>query len=80
MRPFGLGVTFLRLLVSNDHFLNGYSSFSPILIAALIADDGEEGEEVDPQKWHHAIVSVKSFLQFLSSYVVSTTTIACLWL
>ena len=41
------------------------------------ADSDQEGEEVDPDEWYHAIVSVKSFLQFLSCYVVSTTTIAC---
>ncbi|KAF8339769.1 checkpoint protein Hus1/Mec3 [Cantharellus anzutake] len=35
-----------------------------------------EREDVDPDEWYRAIVSVKSFLQFLSSYVVSTTTVA----
>lgn len=38
-------------------------------------DDNEEPR--DPEAYATTLVSIKSFLKFLSSYVVSTTTIAC---
>jgi len=37
----------------------------------------EEEEEKDPQKMFTVLVSIKSFLKFLNSHVVSNTTIAC---
>jgi len=39
-------------------------------------EPAEDDSEEDPQTYYHAIVSVKSFLQFLSCHVVSTSTIA----
>ncbi|KAF5342544.1 hypothetical protein D9611_001220 [Ephemerocybe angulata] len=41
--------------------------------------DGDEDEgEKDPEKLHSVVISIKSFLKFLNSHVVSTTTIACI--
>jgi len=42
----------------------------------LIDEPPEDDSEKDPQTYYHAIVSIKSFLQFLSCHVVSTSTIA----
>jgi HUS1 checkpoint protein len=38
----------------------------------------EEQEEVDPEKFFTVHVSIRSFLKFLNSHVISTTTIACM--
>jgi len=45
---------------------------NPTLDYAPPQDDSED----DPQTYWHVIVSIKSFMQFLSSHVVSTSTIA----
>ena len=37
----------------------------------------EDDEPPDPTKMYGILISVKSFLKFLNSHVVSTTTIAC---
>ncbi|KAH7928104.1 cell cycle checkpoint [Leucogyrophana mollusca] len=48
------------------------------------AQDGEGGnshdalEKPDPEKMFSVLVSIRSFLKFLNSHVVSTTTIACI--
>ncbi|KAF8517677.1 checkpoint protein Hus1/Mec3 [Hysterangium stoloniferum] len=39
---------------------------------------GEDEEPVEPEAYATTLVSVKSFLKFLSSHIVSTTTIACI--
>lgn len=41
-------------------------------------DDDEPDEPRDPTRMYGVLVSIKSFLKFLNSHVVSTTTIACL--
>jgi len=43
---------------------------------AVEKEEDEEGEK-DPDKLFSVIISIKSFLKFLNSHVVSTTTIAC---
>jgi len=40
------------------------------------ADDSDESQ--DPDQLFSVLVSIRSFLKFLNSHVVSTTTIACL--
>lgn len=40
-------------------------------------DDNADDPPPDPEHLFSVLVSVKSFLKFLSSHVVSTTTIAC---
>jgi len=40
--------------------------------------DDDEHEEPDPAQLFGVLLSVRSFLKFLSAHVVSTTTIACI--
>ncbi|OAX41448.1 cell cycle checkpoint [Rhizopogon vinicolor AM-OR11-026] len=53
---------------------------NPPMRQAPNADDVEDPslEKPDPDKLFSVLVSVRSFLQFLNSHIVSTTTIACL--
>lgn len=41
--------------------------------------DGEDSEDNDPKEMHGVLVSHKCLLKFLSSHVISTTTIACVY-
>jgi len=41
-------------------------------------DDDEPNEKPDPDHLFTVLVSIRSFLKFLNSHVVSTTTIACI--
>ena len=42
-------------------------------------DDDDANDKPDPDQLFTVIVSIRSFLKFLNSHVVSTTTIACAW-
>jgi len=46
------------------------------MVYGLLARN-EDDEPRDPDAFATTLVSVKSFLKFLSSHIVSTTTIAC---
>ncbi|EGN99302.1 hypothetical protein SERLA73DRAFT_182231 [Serpula lacrymans var. lacrymans S7.3] len=41
-------------------------------------DKSDDDQDRDPEKMYTVLVSIRSFLKFLNSHVVSTTTIACL--
>lgn len=43
------------------------------------APEPEVAENPDPEKLFSVHVSIRSFIKFLNSHVVSTTTIACTW-
>jgi hypothetical protein len=48
------------------------------IVPSQSQDDGDEsGGKVDPDHLFTVLVSIRSFLKFLNSHVVSTTTIAC---
>lgn len=55
------------LHVSHTHFIS----------AAREPTDKDDENEHDPEKHFPVLVSTRSFLKFLNSHVVSTTTIAC---
>jgi len=41
-------------------------------------DEQDANEDPDPDQFFTVLVSIRSFLKFLNSHVVSTTTIACM--
>ncbi len=48
-----------------------------LIFAAREPADKDDENEHDPEKHFPVLVSTRSFLKFLNSHVVSTTTIAC---
>ncbi len=66
-------LSLLPLLASIERFAGarGLSQSQPS------QDDDEPDEPRDPTRMYGVLVSIKSFLKFLNSHVVSTTTIAC---
>ncbi|KDQ13494.1 hypothetical protein BOTBODRAFT_66718 [Botryobasidium botryosum FD-172 SS1] len=51
----------------------------PIIPKEVTASqEPQEEAEVDPAEYHRILVTSRSLLKFLSSYVISTTTIACI--
>lgn len=54
-------------------------AYNDYIIAQQPTDDGPD-DPPDPDQLFSVLVSVRSFLKFLNSHVVSTTTIACLCL
>lgn len=53
------------------------SSYTQLISAAREPVDRDDENEHDPGKHFPVLVSTRSFLKFLNSHVVSTTTIAC---
>ncbi|KII84360.1 hypothetical protein PLICRDRAFT_46253 [Plicaturopsis crispa FD-325 SS-3] len=43
-----------------------------------VADDDDPREDKDPEELSSVLISIRSFLKFLNSHVVSTTTMACI--
>lgn len=66
---------------SPDEFVD-YLSYAFVVITTFLAVKENASQETDdpppdPEDLFSVLVSVKSFIKFLSSHVISTTTIAC---
>jgi len=69
----------VRLSVSTDH-VTVDTQWTKCILPEMTdpSQDDEEREKPDPEQLFGVLLSVRGFLKFLSSHVVSTQTIACI--
>ncbi|EJD06814.1 cell cycle checkpoint [Fomitiporia mediterranea MF3/22] len=67
----------LRLTVESDQ-VRVKTEWSKCIIPNMDSERSRDEPEPDPDQWFGVHLSIRAFLKFLSSHVVSTTTIACI--
>ncbi|THU98365.1 cell cycle checkpoint [Dendrothele bispora CBS 962.96] len=70
----------MKLEISSDmvRVETEWKSLSAPNMNNLASQDQDQETEKDPDKFFSVVVSIRSFLKFLSSHVISSTTIACI--